>query len=235
MHAPAATRVSCHTCTLCRKSAMVSAWSCQHAEGLAVVRNLGPAGFYRWWPDGGAGYTAWPLPGGATQGRPAHLHAPPWAWPAITCPHPVECTGQPGATAGAHPDVSSVIPGVCRTVATAGSGQASGPRGRGTTGRSPCRITLYGPAGGLQLGAGCAGQSCISVPASVWYGWVGAWWLSRRCCTHPVWRDRGGAIHRWGLAGAGWIAQIFFGQGGDLAVPRAYTYQTPHSCVGHNP
>lgn len=56
----------------------------------------------------------------------------------------------------------------------------------------------------------------------------------RRYCTHPVWLGRGGAIHRWGLAGAGWIAQIFFGQGGDLAVPRAYTYQTPHSCVGHN-
>ena len=78
MHAPAATRVSCHTCTLCRKSAMASAWSCQHAEGLAIVRSLGPVGFYRWWPDGGAGYAAWLLPGGATQGRPAHPHASPW-------------------------------------------------------------------------------------------------------------------------------------------------------------
>ncbi len=90
-------------------------------------------------------------------------------------------------------------------------------------------------AGGFQVGAGCSGWSCVSFLASVWYGWVGAWWLSRRCCTHPVWRARGKAIHRWGLAGVGRIAQIFFGQCGDLAVSRAYTYQTPHSCVGHNP
>ena len=98
----------------------------------------------------------------------------------------------------------------------------------------PRRITRYGPAGGFQVGAGCAGWSGIYVLTSVWCGLVGAWWLSRRCCTHPVWRGRGKAIHRWSLAGAGWIAQIFFGQGGDLAMSRAYTYQTPHSCVGHN-
>lgn len=155
-----------------------------------------PAGFYRWWPDGGAGYTAWPLPGGVTQGRPAHLHAPPWAWPAITCPHPVECTGQPGSTARPYPDVSSVVPVVCRAVASAGSGQASGLCGRGTTGRSPRRITRYNPAGGIQVAVGCDGSSGVSVLALVWRGLVGAWWLSGRCCPHPVWRSRGGAIHR---------------------------------------
>lgn len=57
----------------------------------------------------------------------------------------------------------------------------------------------------------------------------------RRCCTYPVWWCRGDVIHRWGLAGAGRITPIFFGQCGDLAVSRAYTYQTPHSCVGHDP
>lgn len=66
--------------------------------------------------------------------------------------------------------------------------------------------------------------------------WVGRGMVAvRQCCTHPVWLGRGNAIHRWGLAGTGRIAQIFFGQCGDLALSRAYTYQTPHSCVGHNP
>lgn len=51
-------------------------------------------------------------------------------------------------------------------------------------------------AGGLQVGAGRAGWSCVFIPASVLCKLVGAWWLSGRCCTHPVWRDRGGAIHR---------------------------------------
>lgn len=64
------------------------------------------------------------------------------AWPGTTCPHPVECTGQPGFTASAHPDVSSVVPVVRRAVATVGSGQASGLHGRGTGG-SPPRITRY--------------------------------------------------------------------------------------------
>ena len=152
------------------------------------------------------------------------------AWPGITCPHPVECTGQPDSTALPYPDTCSLPSPEC-----AGPwppGQWAVRSWLGVTHRvaSPGTAT----AGGLQVGAGCAGWSGIYVLTSVWCGLVGAWWLSRRCCTHPVWRDRGGAIHRWGLAGAGWIAQIFFGQGGDLAVPRAYTYQTPHSCVGHN-
>ena len=73
--------------------------------------------------------------------------------------------------------------------------QASGLRGRGT-GCSPRRITLYGPAGGFQVVVGCAGWLCVGVLALVSCGSIGAWWLSRRCCTHPVWRARGKAIHR---------------------------------------
>lgn len=170
---------------------MASAWSCRHAEGLAIVRSLGPADFYRWWSDGGARHTAWPLPGGATQGRPAHLHAPPWAWPGTTCPHPVECTGQPGFTAGAYPDVPSVIPGVCRAVATAGSGQASGLCGRGwespTVSHHPVRPLLV---------------ACRSVPnvlagrAFPFQLWSCAGWSGRGGC--PV------VLHSPGVAGPWW-------------------------------
>ncbi len=154
------------------------------------------------------------------------------AWPGITCPHPVECTGQPGFTASAHPDVSSVVPVVRRAVATVGLGQASGLRGRGTGG-SPRRITRYGPAGGLQVGAGCAGWSGIYVLTSVWCGLVGVWWLSGSAALTRC----GGAVVT-PFTGGAWPVQVgspkFFGQGGGWAVSRAYTYQTTHSCVGHN-
>lgn len=209
---------------------MASAWSCQHAEGLAVVRRTGPAGFYRWRSDGGAGHMAQVSPGSATQGRPAHPHAPPQAWPGTTCPHPVKCTGQTGATVRSHLDSPSVIPRVCRAVAAEGQCQPSGLRGRGT-GCSPRRITRYGPAGGFQVVVGCAGWLCVGVLASVWCGSIGARRLCGWCCPHPMWRGRGNAIHQWGLAGAGRIAPIFFRPGSWLGrIACLYLPDTPQLC-----
>lgn len=142
---------------------------------------------------------------------PASLVSPPV--PTLTCPRSsLGC-------AGLWPPRDRARPVGCAVVA------GSHP---------PCRITRYGHC--WWLAGRC--RMCwlvVRFRSSLNLVQVGRDVVAvRRCCTHPVWRDRGGAIHRWGLAGAGWIAQIFFGQGGDLAVPRAYTYQTPHSCVGHN-
>jgi len=150
---------------------MASVWSCPHVEGLAVVRSLGPVGFYRWWPDGGAGYAAWLLPGGATQGRPAHPHASPWHGQA---PHALTQWNAPASLVS--PPFLTLTRALCRHRSAQGRGQRAVRSWLGVTHRvaSPGTAT----AGGLQVGAGCAGWSGIYVLTSVWCGLVGVWWLS---------------------------------------------------------
>lgn len=153
------------------------------------------------------------------------------AWPGITCPHPVECTGQPDSTALPYPDTCSLPSPEC-----AGPwppGQWAVRSWQGVTHRvaSPGTAT----AGGFQVGAGCAGWSGIHVLTSVWCGLVGAWWLSgsaalTRCGWAVVTPFTGGA----------WPVQVgspkFF-LANVVIWPCRVPIPTrhPHSCVGHNP
>ena len=157
------------------------------------------------------------------------------AWPGTTYPHPVKCTGQTGSTVRSHLNSPSVNLRVCRAVAA--EGQCHRPVGCVVVAQGAHRVAS--PSTALLVASRLWSDALAGCALASWLR-SGAVRLGRGGCAVGAALTRcGGAVVTPFTSGA-WPVQVgspqfFLGQGRGWAVSRAYTYQTPHNCVGHNP